>query len=673
MKITAILQNRNESVSGHLDRFLLWNKTLFDHLIAYDDFSNDDSVNKLEQFGATVIQGDYRLFNSELMIKEILLNEVTCKFPDTDWILWLDADELLLASRHQLERILDDASNKGFDGVRLPLVNLWRSEEFFRVDSGFNDLSNVRLWRNTGGLEFRVLPGLHHLMHPSGLNSILDYSDLSVLHFGFAETENVLRKFLLYMDSGQRGRNLWRLMDESTLLLEEVSNLSTKLGNRFEEWKTSISPQHLPHEMRPLHEIYISHAPISEINTKPLVSLVSLIFSGLDWLEFQYGELLKLQQELGKDSVEILFVANDASREVIEFLTDNEIPFVMAPGKIHDSEWYINSVYRAYNFGASKAKGEYVLLTNSDMAYAPGFLSTMLKHRSPDTYLVGKLVESGRLTPAKAAIKKNFGKRLGDFKRRRFYKFAKRISRNTLSEGGLYMPVLIHRLNFLSNAGYPEGNIHRESLKTYLHGHEPDIAKPGDSLVSGDFAFVEKILGLSWKFKTLNSAIAYHFQEGEKSEQLDLNSALPRSGVNYGSYKVKHHSSTKSFGLDRRLNLAHRSEDLIKSTNNLFLTDSTQELLKCSREELAKIAAIVTSNKDVINLAAIKLDLHCYFVSDLAFPEGIDSKANGLNSIISNELQHTFMPQVSMSTSMKLKNLVPASVKKVIRTAISKV
>ena len=55
MRIFGFLQVRNESMSGHLERFLEVNGPLFDKLFAIDDASSDDTVSKLKHFGANVI------------------------------------------------------------------------------------------------------------------------------------------------------------------------------------------------------------------------------------------------------------------------------------------------------------------------------------------------------------------------------------------------------------------------------------------------------------------------------------------------------------------------------------------------------------------------------------------------------------------------------------------
>jgi len=533
MKITAFMQVRNEVDTGHLVRFFKWNAELFDHIVAFDDASSDGSADFLENNVDLLIRSEYCSFSSELANKKRLLIEAKKLFPETDWFLWLDADEVLFTSRGQIEEVLVRAEEGNFDGVSFPLTNLWRDEAFYRTDSLYDSLTNVRLWKNSEDLRFEVEPGLHKLLHPKGINRILAQNEFHVTHFGFASKNLIARKFSYYRSLGQQGSNLWRLIDERELTLEHVSARASKLGSRYAQYRDALASSELPPSKISFTE-YLAIADLvdKEIPAiKPFVTIVCLIYRGVDWLEFQYSELLALRKELGPQEVEILFVANDASQEVLDFLSQNNIPHVIAPGKLGADEWYINSVYRGYNFGAEIAKGRYLLFVNSDMAYAPGFLHAMLQESAEDRYVSAKLVESGRLKPAEIAIKKNFGKTLRRFRRKSFYKFAERIQGSEVQEGGLYMPAIVARDRFLGCGGFPEGNISAESISGYILGESFSVAKLGSNLVSGDDAFIRKFRAQGGLHLTTSSAIVYHFQEGEKSSsRISSNNKVP-SGI----------------------------------------------------------------------------------------------------------------------------------------------
>lgn len=532
MIVTILLQTYNELESGHLERFVKWNKELGDNFVALDDQSTDDTKSYLLKEFDLVLQTKVRSFNSELYNKQLLLDSAKSKFPDTDWFLWLDTDELLLLSRSELNSLIIDAENGGYDSISLPLVNLWKSEQYFRIDSKFDDLVNIRLWKNTEKLYYNPTPGLHQPLHPLGLTKTLNEDRFRVLHFGFASFDLIVSKFATYSKLGQRGDGLWRLVDESSLEVSRIDSRFTQLGSRVSDYYglSNYSPEVTKNT---IYEYFWAARALNlkASTAKTKITLISLIYSGVDWLEFQYGELLKLASELPPGEVEILFVANDASPAVIDYLDSNGIPYIISPGRSYESEWYINSVYRSYNFGVTHAKGEYVLLTNSDMAYSEGFLYSMIMESDPNVYLVGKLIESGRLTPADSAIRKNLGKNLRNFRRGAFNKHAYRLRKRGLEDGGLYMPALLHKDTFLKFGGYPEGNLVKENLEEYLLGLPFKFASPGDSLIPGDQAFMHLLNRSSITHKTNLNSLCYHFQEGEKSEYSSKAASRIPSGI----------------------------------------------------------------------------------------------------------------------------------------------
>lgn len=531
MNITAFLQVRNELSSGHLTRFFKWNSELYDKIAVLDDASTDGTVEFLSGRADLILFNEFCGFNSELANKKKLLDAAKKAFPQTDWFIWLDADEVLFLTREKLEKMILYAQDFDFQGISFPLTNLWKSEQFFRVDSAFDSLANVRLWRNSEQLKFIASTGLHQLLHPKGINRIWYQDEVHVTHFGFASKELITRKFANYRLVGQQGKSLWRLIDETQMQLVPLNARIPSLGSRALEYFTNPNSSEVVSISSISEYFYCANTIKLDEDKQPFVSVVCLIYSGIDWLEFQYAELLRLKKELGFGEVEILFVANDATPEVVQYLKDNLIPFVEHRGKISKDEWYINSVYRAYNYGASMAKGKYVLFVNSDMAYAPGFLYQIVSRAAEKKYLVAKLIESGRLKPAPIAIKKNFGKKISSFRRKKFYRFAKTIASDLDQSGGLFMPCLLSRKVFLELGGYPEGNILKSSEEGYLNSGEYKQAVPGDKLVTGDQAFVNRFVFNGGTQITTNSAIVYHFQEGEKSTFRSSQSIRVPSGV----------------------------------------------------------------------------------------------------------------------------------------------
>ncbi len=513
MKIYGFLQVRNEISTGHLERFLLWNSGLFDHLYAIDDASTDRTVEMLESHGATVLRNSHSEFRNENNNKQRLLDLIQQHGEAGGAILWLDADEVLYASRTELEALITTAFNAGYDSISLNHLNLWRSESYYRLDDNFNSLQPVRIWKLSKKLRFLTDGGLHSLTHPLGLASTFHSSDFPVVHFGFASLELILDKYGAYFLKWQTGYALDRLVSESQLQLAWIGQYAGRLGERYPTPAQEEVPVKIPAYEWQLLARRVRNSRLKNQNVK--VSIVCLIFKSENWLEFAYGQLLQLAREFDRGEVELLFVANDATDDVLSFLEKNHIPHKVFSGRKSPDEWYINSVYRAYNFGAKEARGELVYLVNSDMAFSPSSLRNLVHSHRPGQMTVSRLVERGILESGEHGIERDFGSSPKSFRQKDFNRYAKKISSREVLDGGLFMPSIFTREEFLSMGGFPEGNIVPASLEKYLGLSAPDYAEFGAPSIPGDRAFVQKWI-LSGRFhKTVFDSIVYHFQEGE--------------------------------------------------------------------------------------------------------------------------------------------------------------
>jgi hypothetical protein len=531
MELTLIAVCRNEADTGHIERFLKWNVPLFDHILVYDDASKDGTVKVLKNAGINVIENEISMFRNELLIREKLLADAKVRFPRTDWFMILDLDEILACERTELVDLIEKAELKNCTGVSFKLVNLWKSEQYFRIDEYFDKVEKIHLWKNISRMDFSGESGLHRELHPISIKAIYAQDSLRILHLGFSTREKIVQKFLTYKNFGQESRSLWRLIDERFMETQALSSIASSLGQNINEWmnQASLGKPSATSVAYYLRDVRALEAKKAMKEKKPFVTLVCLIYSGIDWLEFAYGELLLLQKEFEQGEVEILFCANDASQEVLDFLKYNNIPHIEFNNP-DPNEHYISRVYRAYNFATRTAKSEYCLLVNSDMAYTPGFLTKMLLQRDKASFVVAKLVESGTLKPGPLAIKRNFGKTLQRFRRKAFYKYALRKEEPGFAEGGLFMPLLVSREVFLNLGGFPEGNITPDSLASYLQSERFEIAIPGTRCVSGDEALFKKAKLKGIKHVTSLRSIAYHFQEGEKRHTSTKVNSKIRSG-----------------------------------------------------------------------------------------------------------------------------------------------
>lgn len=519
MDIIGFLQIRNEVSTGHLNRFIQYNLELFDKLYVYDDASTDGTAELISKHATVLVRGDESKFSSELTNKAELLEKVISSCNEGDAILWLDADEVVYASKQELKELIQESFSLGYDSVALEHRNLWRSDSWYRVDHNFNDLRPARVWKVSKGLSFPKRFGLHVTTEPLGLKATRQVDRYPVVHFGFASDDLILRKHETYRQHWLKGYALNRLISEAGLSLKPLNEREVNLGSRFSKlhgWGLEDSP---PQRLSSLQWSIRARALEEEFEQKKQraeVTLVSLIYKDLDWLEFQYSQLLNLQTDLPMGKVDILFIANDATPEVLSFLQENGIPHKSVKTRVDDDEWFINSVYRAYNSAVEFSKTDYVYLVNSDMAYTKGTLARLFERRNPNLMLASRLVELGVLESGLHGIERSFGSKPKTFRQKEFNNYASTISTPKIHDGGLYMPLLVHRKTFLKLGGFPEGNLTPESLEEYVSGGRPVIAVQGATSIPGDRAFILRAEQSSVLHKTAFDSIAYHFQAGER-------------------------------------------------------------------------------------------------------------------------------------------------------------
>jgi len=538
-RIFGFLIIRNEIESGHLERFLKWNRELFDFLLVYDDASDDGTAEIIEPYCDVIVRGKFPLFGSEIQNRQILLEKSEHLFTNDDFILWLDADEVIYASKTQLLEVCDELLRMNYDGARLPHINLWRSEAYYRVDDHYDNLYPIRLWRWRDNLKFIVVQGLHNQLHPEGMRAIASLAMPAVVHYGFASGNLLVHKYAMYRAHGQRGKALHRLVSETGLETRPIAVRRHQLGDRWPDCQPT--QLHAPQQLGQTSWMLKAQLAYKELKRPqgPRVTLISLIYCSVEWLEFEYSELLNIKSAFAEGEIEILFVANNPTPVVSEFLRENLIPHIECQTRKYPDEWFPNHVNRAYNVGVTAARSEFVFLTNSDMSYAPGCLENLLRHSSEHSFLTSRLVEMGRMQTGRHGIEKSFGSNPRNFRRTQFDKYSFRIREDRRESGGLFMPLLVKRADFLSLGGFPEGNLTEDSIENYLTtGEVTSYALRGEKCIPGDRALFERAALVGFAHMTVFNSIAYHFQAGERTDENKV-SAVKRSGVGIFNDRIK--------------------------------------------------------------------------------------------------------------------------------------
>ena len=448
----------NEGKTGNLERCLKHLSNFCDDVVFCDDSSSDNSIEIAKKYTKNIIilPDD---FKKELSHKQKLLELALTLNPD--WIVSLDPDEIFdrQGELGGIRKLCHYGDEHNIDSFSFLYYNLWKGQKNFRTDELWLKNWQPKLWKNTGELKFDVKEGLHLRQYPLGLKTDRR-TDIKLIHYGFAAEEDVNKKYSNYQSLGQSGWNLERIKDEKTLALKPFSR----------DW-----------------------FPLSTLK----VVVVCLIYKSINYLEFVLNSFNR-----HTTNAELLFVANDATDKVKEYLDKNKINHLIFENKDKD-EHYIRRVYRAWNFGGNHADGDVIVFVNSDMAFSENWLENLLKNVNEERIVTSRLVESGKLESGKTAISKNFGKSYKEFDRQQFENFANENKEDKILKGGLFMPCAIYKDIFVKSGGYPIGNTVKRSGK----------------VISGDWIYFYKTLGaMNIKHYTVADSIVYHIQEGEMDE-----------------------------------------------------------------------------------------------------------------------------------------------------------
>lgn len=209
MKYCGIIQFYNE-MPENLPRAVASMRRVCGAVIGYDDGSTDGSGAWAQDNLDHVIVGRENAWKDEILHKQLMLERARQLYA-SDWILWLDADEVLSAP---LVRYLNEREfPHDLTGIRIREVNLWRQPDLYRVDRSFGSGAFLRVFRPQ--LNYIVRSGLHQRQFPRGADrNILELKETPIIHYSWDSPEKIQAKYERYKAQGQRGENLDRLLDD---------------------------------------------------------------------------------------------------------------------------------------------------------------------------------------------------------------------------------------------------------------------------------------------------------------------------------------------------------------------------------------------------------------------------------------------------------------------------
>lgn len=239
-------------------------------------------------------------------------------------------------------------------------------------------------------------------------------------------------------------------------------------------------------------------------------TIALLIYKSPRWLEWVLQQLSLARNDA---PFRVLVVQNDPVPSVRDFVRSPEFHaacrdlnvLVEAHWNQDPHEYAMARVYRAWNKCVELTDTDDVVLVNSDMAFADGWLDELLALRdhNPKCLPTSLLVESGRLASGLPDYVANFGRDPSSFDAHGFAARARELVRDkppaASFSGGLFMPVLWRKSDFEAIGGYP-------------------IQGAFDPLAADAVAFNKAASALGLEHRTAVRSIVYHAQLGETEE-----------------------------------------------------------------------------------------------------------------------------------------------------------
>jgi hypothetical protein len=240
---------------------------------------------------------------------------------------------------------------------------------------------------------------------------------------------------------------------------------------------------------------------------KKNIEIISLIFKSLDYLDLIYKELKSDNCKVDGWDVGIRIVANDATQEVLDKLKELDIPYTIY-NDIKPNDYYLNRVYRCWNYAGITSEYDNICFVNSDMVFSKDWLTNLLKHHNGVNIPTSRLVESGKMMSGTHGISFNCGRHPKNIDFELWNRFSEHTKKNQIHENGLFMPCVFEKNRFIDSGLYPEGNIYKDGIGTL---HQDGVIQSGD-----DWYFRKLENEYKMNHITVYDSLVYHIQEGEK-------------------------------------------------------------------------------------------------------------------------------------------------------------
>ncbi len=225
MKILGMMLVKNEANRWLHDCLLVFRK-LCDEIIVLDDCSDDNTPDICKLYDCKVFHSEKSLWSENEVIQRKKLFDLTIKHANNnDWIICLDADELLIYEHiAYIKYIMNSLSNQ-INGIAFKLYDMWnndyyRQDEFWRAhfyhwamairyDKSLNyQWSNKKL--HCGRFPLNSAPRTLPTMIP-------------IKHMGWSTQEDRIKKYNRYMEVDPEGKE--GILGQYKSILDKNPNL----------------------------------------------------------------------------------------------------------------------------------------------------------------------------------------------------------------------------------------------------------------------------------------------------------------------------------------------------------------------------------------------------------------------------------------------------------------
>lgn len=193
--IVAMLRVKNEA--RWIEEVLVALKPCCDALYVFDDHSEDETLDIASSCGAHVMESPFDGID-ESRDKDRLLEWIRGEVEIGSWVLCIDGDEVLEpAGPGKIKELALGAH----DAYQFRILYLWNDRYTVRTDGVYGRFFRPSMFRLADGQSFRRT-GAHANLHcssvPASLVGKVRQSDVSLLHLGYMDRADRIRKYEWY-------------------------------------------------------------------------------------------------------------------------------------------------------------------------------------------------------------------------------------------------------------------------------------------------------------------------------------------------------------------------------------------------------------------------------------------------------------------------------------------